>query len=214
MADGDDDGATSTAVSFLLALAHDLRSPIGAVLHQIQLLSTRDLPPELRARSVAALEHNGAELESILETLADIERLLLGEVVSQPRTVLLEEVVTATDIAGHEADVDLVIPPGERATVDPAIVRRIVGMLCLAVRRGGGRPRIELRRDDVEVVVVVGAADEDDGSEAAVSSPTPTDSRPDVHLVLCHALAELHGGRLEVAADGRGGEVHLTATPD
>lgn len=56
----------------LRALAHDLRGAIGALDHQTQLLSTRDLASELQERSIAVLEANIAELRRVLEELEDL----------------------------------------------------------------------------------------------------------------------------------------------
>lgn len=56
----------------LRALAHDLRGAVGALGHQVQLLSSPALEPEVRARSVSVLEAN---LHDLHDLLARVEAL-------------------------------------------------------------------------------------------------------------------------------------------
>lgn len=56
----------------LRALAHDLRGAIGALGHQVQLLSSPALAPAVRERSVSVLEAN---LRGLQDLLARVEAL-------------------------------------------------------------------------------------------------------------------------------------------
>lgn len=53
----------------LRALAHDLRGAIGALGHQVQLLSSPTLAPEVRERSVTVLKANLRDLHELLARL-------------------------------------------------------------------------------------------------------------------------------------------------
>jgi K+-sensing histidine kinase KdpD len=184
--------APAAATGFLVALAHDVRGPIAALMHQVELLTTDELSPALRRRSVEAAEVHAAELGWLLETLDDVERYVLGEIDVRPTgtdsTALLHEIAgSATAVIAPPDAIDLV--------VDPALVRRIVRLLVQSVASRGGERRIELRAAEGGVELAVGAA---------VADPVVVlaDHELDVHLRLAAALASLHGGRLEVGRRG------------
>jgi signal transduction histidine kinase len=51
------------------AIAHDLRAPVGALRHQVELLADPDLPDDLRARCLAAIERNADDLAATVDQL-------------------------------------------------------------------------------------------------------------------------------------------------
>ena len=53
----------------LRALAHDLRGAIGALGHQVQLLSSPAVAPEVRERSASVIEANLRDLHELLARL-------------------------------------------------------------------------------------------------------------------------------------------------
>lgn len=60
----------------LLSLAHDLRSPLGALRHQAELLAADDLAADLRQRSTAVIERNATAIEEAVERLEAVGREL------------------------------------------------------------------------------------------------------------------------------------------
>ena len=192
----DEDGASvPTATAFLVALAHDVRAPLAALMHQIQLLTSDGLSEDLRQRSLSALEANATEVSWLLQTLDDIERVVQGEI--EVRRAPTDSGALLDEIDGPEASV--VAPtPAAPLTVDEALVRRIVRLLLHAVTSSGDRARIELRAGDDGVEIQVSSAGLDDDVDVAA------EHRLDVHLRLACALTELHGGRLDIGRHGSG----------
>lgn len=198
-----DDAPASTATEFLVALAHDVRGPVAALMHQVQLLTSDDLSSDLRDRSVAAADASAAEVARLLETLDDVERVVLGEIevrrsVCDSNALLQEIDRPETVVVVPAAPVDLM--------VDTAVVRRIVRLVIHAVASDGDRPRIELEVAGGGVGIAIGPAP--GGPFDPIADP-----RLDVHLRLATALSELHGGRLELGRRGgsRAALLHLPA---
>lgn len=190
----DEDGASApTATAFLVALAHDVRAPLAALMHQIQLLTSDGLTDELRQRSLSALEANASEVGWLLQTLDDIERVVQNEIEVRPAPT--DSGALLHEIDGPEASV--VAPTAAvPMVVDEALIRRIVRLLLHAVTGSGDRPHIELRIGEDGVEIEVSSAGLDGDVDVAA------EHRLDVHLRLACALTELHGGRLDIGRHG------------
>lgn len=183
-----------TQAAFLVSLAHDLRAPIGALMHQTQLLTTDSLPDDLRRRSLDALEDNAAALQELLVTLADIERLALGEYTVRTEPTNLSALVRGV-IDDREGD-RIVLAPQPRdieLELDPAVVRRVVGIVLDSLERGGRRWTVHLELDDR--VALIRASREGAGDRARLESQ-PSGVTLDAGLQLAVALVELHRGRV------------------
>jgi len=77
---------------FLGALAHDLRTPLHSIILTAELISQRNVPPELTAY-VERLTRGGRRMADLLDDLMDYNRVALGETLSiSPRPADLLEV--------------------------------------------------------------------------------------------------------------------------
>jgi PAS domain S-box-containing protein len=175
---------------FLRSLSHDLRAPIGALIHQSELLTAEDLAPEIRRRSQAAMEDNARLLRQILEALVDIERYALGELDLRIAPTALVELVgllpRADDADGiHVGPVD----PSLVVAIDRDVMRRALLTLAHAVRSS----------DHGEVHVAVDRAGDTTTIEMrSGNAHSLAEDRIDIRLA--RTLIEMHEGSLQIAS--------------
>lgn len=190
---------------FLLALSHHLRAPIGALVHQADLLGRHALSDDLRARSVQAMADNAGVLTELLEDLIDIERMADLDATDRRTPCAVVELVESLDDPGIDAAVD-----GNAVTfVDFSLMRRTLRRLVREVRRQGGTDRVRLsaHADGAEVVIAI------DPIDPAMADPQ---ARSTVGRRLVDGLVDLQdatladadtgGFRLRVPSASGGGE--------
>jgi PAS domain S-box-containing protein len=138
--------------TFLHAVAHDLRSPVTAILGSAATLLHRDVAigPENERALLRAIESNARRLERMLTDLLDLDRLDQGRVDADRRPVevgaRLQEILAEwTEAGGRE--VALRANVGE-ATIDPVMLERIVlNLLSNAARYSPADGSITLRAE-------------------------------------------------------------------
>lgn len=186
--------------SFLVSLAHDMRAPIGALMHQTQMLASDSLSAELRRRSLSVLEENASDLEHLLDTLVDIERLMLGEIMVHPRPTdlveLLEELAAGQSIEVRRLPADA--PPDQFVFVlDDAIVRRALRVATARVETVAGGVSAEVEAGE-QMVTVRLRGSRDGRSSGDDGALVPRRLGRDAEFQLAVALVELHGGHVVV----------------
>jgi signal transduction histidine kinase/uncharacterized membrane protein len=115
--------------SFLMAISHDLRTPLTSVVGYASLLD--DGVSDLSAEEVAEFAHtinvSGQRLERLLADLLDVERLSRGILEARRRVTDMRELVRRVlEYSGKDGRVRIEIAKGTHADVDPALVERIV----------------------------------------------------------------------------------------
>lgn len=175
--------------AFLIALSHDLRAPIGALVHQAQLLGSDSLTDEIRQRSVETLRENAGLLARMMDDLVDIERFAHGELQLDPRPTRL---TTLFDVIGDDSVEVVVEDAGARACVDVEAMTRALRTLV----------SVKARRYPTSQVIVTGRVVDD---EVEVSVRTRSDSAPAseasdasraIDFRLIGALVEAHHGSM------------------
>jgi signal transduction histidine kinase len=167
------DASTDDVSRLVAAVGHDLRHLVGALSHQIELLSGDDLDSRLRQRCLHSIVETGAELERFVDGLADLERTLRGEhsvrlqhvdLRTMIRTVMVDRSQLGGDLAGVDA-------PASAVCVDPTIARRVLQILVAECEAMSDAVTVELSTsvDTVEVVI-------SGGSRRATADPN--DVRP------------------------------------
>lgn len=177
--------------SFIVSLSHDLRGPIGALVHQSELLNVPDLSDEVRQRSQVALLQNAALLAQLLDALVEIERFALGELQLHRRPTPVSEVVHHL-VDTEDQSIQVVLPDEDvMADVDADAVRRALRTVANTVgARSDGAPVIvEVLDRDHEVIVTISAT-------TVIPGSTSFEDRVDTRLA--RLLIELHGGELGV----------------
>lgn len=194
--------------TFLEAVAHDLRTPLTAIIGLADTLTARDdlLASPERVRDLAAtISRSAQRLDDLLRDLLDLDRLSRGD--AEPRRTTTD--VTATLIErSRAAGLDEHNVQIERrdvvAEVDPMHLERIVDNLLHNAARHtppGTTVWVRSERRPEGVLVVV----EDDGPglpdaswlDEAFEPFVRGESSPGtgIGLSLVAALADLHGGR-------------------
>lgn len=202
--------------TFLRAVAHDLRSPLAAMLGLVQTVRDRDdaLPAEQRRHLLDRAVAGGQRLERLLGDLLDVQRIEAGVVSADLERVELDELVRASVAAAElgERVVELDLAPVV-AVVEPDKVDRIVTNLvrnAVHHTQAGVAIRVRLRAEDDNAVLVV--EDEGRGIHDAVREDLFEAFRREgqgrgdgvgLGLHLVRRFTELHGG--EVAATDRPG---------
>jgi PAS domain S-box-containing protein len=209
---------------FLAAMGHEIRTPLNGVLGMAQAMAADDLPPKQRER-LAVIRESGVALLALLNDLMDLSKIEAGRLVLEESEFDLEEVVGAVygtfgALAQQKGlDLRLDVDPAARGRYwgDALRVRQILnnlisnaikftpsGAVDVGVRRVGRLLELSVRDTGVGV-----AADK----LAAIFKPfeqaDATTSRrfggTGLGLSICKNLAEMMGGRIEVASvEGEG----------
>jgi two-component system sensor histidine kinase KdpD len=146
----------------LSAVGHDLRTPLTSIKAAAGSLRDRELPLSDSDRSelLATVEESVDRLTGLVDNLLDSSRLAAGVVVSRPRPVSYDEVVSlalaGVDGASRvEVHIDESLPA---VLADPGLLERVVAnVVDNALRYGRGAPvavRASAHADRVELRVV------------------------------------------------------------
>lgn len=208
---------------FLLAVSHDLRTPLAAIAGLAELLESK---PRLRSTerrsAVTQIRRQARDVLSMFGDIMDVARIERGGLPLRRRLVdvgaLVHEVVARIDTLGRTISIDA---PSEGASVDPGLVERIVENLVRnAVQHTPADARIwvQCRREPDGVLLRV----DDDGLgvpgelaprvfELFQRGREPgTTGGLGVGLNLVRGFAELHGGYARVGdRPGGGASFHV-----
>lgn len=203
--------------TFLRAVAHDLRSPLIAL---VGLVSTLDGPAQGEAQRAAVRDHavaSGQRLLRLVDDLLDLERIQAGELRPRLEPTALDRLVrdcvdtVAMDRSTVELDVEPVTLPVEAAKVE----RIVVNLVANARQHTPPRTRIWVRLHADGAGAVLRVEDDGPGLPAAVREHLfqpfrAGGGRDDPHgvglgLHLVQRFTELHGGTLAVGDRPGGG---------
>lgn len=198
-------------------VVHDLRSPLTNVISGLDAvrLALEDAPssdPEVR-ETLAITRGEAwriADMISGLLAIANLEQGMRARREPTDMSELLREVAAAhrTQAAGAGVSVEISVPTGLRASVDPELVRRsLENLLANALRHvpRGGRIALSAELAGGSLMLV----------ERNSGPPVPVElrggifrkhvtgaaggwSRTGLGLYFCHLAAESHGGRIEL----------------
>ena len=210
--------------TFLQAVAHDLRTPLAAILGLAVTLEREDLvldPEESRdlARRIA---QNARRLDGMVADFLDLERLQRGAA-----ELDFESVDVGTLVREIVGDPDLVTDRRVTLDVAPATVDADAGMLARIIENLLGNTmkhtpsgsqiwvRLERTDDGVELIVEDDGPGVPDAEKECIFEPfqqgTGAAAGSGVGLALVTRFAELHGGRAWVQdRAGGGASFHVT----
>jgi phosphoserine phosphatase RsbU/P len=230
------EGATGAKDRALATLAHDIRSPIGAIDGYCSNVEDEIYGPvtDAQRRAMGRVRMAGRHLLSLLENVMEMVRLDAGAVTVAARRVTLRDVACeAVDLLAPAAAArlqTLALGDGREVTVigDQARIRQVlVNLMGNAVKftpEGGAVSVTVLRRREGnatwgEVRVADTGPGIPEAERAAVFEPyyrsTQTARAPGVGLGLAisHALAGRMGGRLAVESQPGAGSVFILTLP-
>jgi PAS domain S-box-containing protein len=229
------EAATRVRDDFLIAAAHDLRTPLTAMVGYADLLQLqldRGEPPDaggLRAY-LDALRAAGARLTDVVETMNDLAHVQMGQALSlKMGPVDLERLMRGTarlvvDLAGSSAaPVEVEVQSdGQSLRGDHARLERALQVVIgNAVKYSVGRTPVHVMAAQYGEQVVITVRDQGVGIRASelphivlpfYRSATARDlPGTSVGLAGAKAIVEQHGGTLTIASvEGRGTTVTIT----
>jgi signal transduction histidine kinase len=203
-------------LSFLAAVAHDLRNPIGALKTSAEILSGgRDLPPEKVSSIMAIIKRQAQGLDRMVGDLLDTSRIESGHLELRfsdcdARTIA-QSAVDLFKPAANDYNFVLILPPQPvELRCDPLRIEQVLtNLVSNAVKYSRAGTTVELRLEEVAGEVCfhvsdqgVGIADDDLPYvfEPFRRTSTTKDDVPGVGLGLSVAqrIVRAHGGRIQV----------------
>ncbi len=209
---------------FLSALAHELKTPLGAIMGYAELIASGHTTPEQNVDHAAILWEAAQALSGTVDTMLDYARLQSGQATLAEESVDIGAAATsavrmlATSAAARRVAIELRIPPDlPRLTGDARMFRQIISnLLSNAIKYGAEDSKVRLTaRIDGSGRMLLDVMDEGTGISAAdaqlamqpfqrlnAGANVPGHG---LGLPLTKALIELHDGSFRlIGTPGRG----------
>jgi signal transduction histidine kinase len=197
--------------NFIALAAHELRTPVAVIHGVIETIERRGdaLADDQLTDLEEMLRTQAANLKLLVEQLLDLSRLEARAVPIQPSRIPVRErldKLVALTAGARAAEVELKVPEGLEAVVDPNAFDRIVSNLVTNALRYGRAPiRISAERENGRLQVAV--EDRGDGVPSEFiprlferfSRSDPSRRRAGgtgLGLAIAHSYAEAHAGEL------------------
>ena len=214
--------------TLLGAIGHDLRTPLAAIHGAAgSLLLPSDMSDSTRRDLLTMIQEESERLAQLLGNLLDLTRLESGAIQVQKEWQPLEEVVGSA-LGGLERrqgalPVQVELPESlPLVPLDAALIEQVlVNLLTNAQRHAPGR-EIDLRAWEEPGWVHLEVADRGPGIPANLQErifdkffrlPEAGEGGVGLGLAICRAIAQAHGGRIQVQDRPGGGSSFRLALP-
>lgn len=207
--------ARERELAFAAHLAHEIRTPVGAMVTASTLVDddTLDAAPEDVRAPMRLIRDQAGRLGRVVEDLLEVSRLQTGQVQVRPEEVAVRELLGRVRRDFDWEAVRVVVHGDPVAVVDPqSLARIVVNLVSNAVRHAGTEVVLTARQQDSEVLVEV--SDRGSGLPPAVLQdlarrPTDPPAGRGLGLRVARAHAELLDTRLEIDTGARGTTIGL-----
>lgn len=207
--------ARERELAFAAHLAHEIRTPVGAMVTASTLVDddTLDAAPEDVRAPMRLIRDQAGRLGRVVEDLLEVSRLQTGQVQVRPEEVAVRELLGRVRRDFDWDAVRVVVHGDPVAVVDPqSLARIVVNLVSNAVRHAGTDVVLTARQEDTEVLVEV--SDRGPGLPPAVLQdlarrPTDPPAGRGLGLRVARAHAELLDTRLEIDTGARGTTIGL-----
>ncbi|HKV11932.1 MAG TPA: ATP-binding protein [Thermoanaerobaculia bacterium] len=221
---------------FLAALSHELRTPLTPVLAVVSSLERDGRLDELVHEELAMIRRN-VELEArLIDDLLDLTRIARGKLELHPEVVDLRQILDhalqtccSPELAARRPRIATDLSPGDhRVWGDSSRLTQVLwnllnnavkftpaaGTITVRSRRNAGWLEIEIQDDGIGIEPEV-LPRLFEGFEQGERSITRQFGGLGLGLAISKAIAEMHGGSLAAASEGRGrGAVFTLRLPD
>jgi signal transduction histidine kinase len=217
---------------FLALTAHELRTPLMAVLGWTRILRSRKLDETAASRALDAIERNAQAQARLIEDLLDLARIASGKLRLDIRPVDLAAIIEAavnTALPAAEAKgiklqtaLDL---RGETVVGDAGRLQQVLwNLLSNAVKftPRGGCVTVRLERDEARVAIIVSDTGRGispdilpylfDRFRQAEGATNRAGGGLGLGLALAQELVTLHGGTIRAQSAGEGQGAVFTVT--
>jgi signal transduction histidine kinase len=219
---------------FLALTAHELRTPLMAVLGWTRILRSRKLNETAVSRALDAIERNAQAQAQLIEDLLDLARVTSGKLRLDIRPVdpaaVIEAAVNTVLPAAEAKGIKLqtaVDLRGEIVQGDAGRLQQVLwNLLSNAVKftPRGGRVTVRLEREGARVAIIVSDTGRGispgvlpylfDRFRQAEGASKRAGGGLGLGLALAHELVRLHGGTIRAQSAGKGrGAVFTVALP-
>ncbi len=231
------EAATRAKDEFVAMVAHELRTPLHAILGWLRLMRGGVLPETKREHALDVIERNAQAQSQLVDDLLDISRFVTGKIRINPAQLDLSNVVDmaiegvrpAADAKRIQIDVDLDRGDGVMRGDGDRLQQVMWNLLANATKftPKNGSVSVRLRRVESELEVTV--ADNGKGIEATFlphvfesfrqsdTSLSRSHGGFGIGLSIAKHIVELHGGSIEARSPGLGRGstfiVHLPVSP-
>lgn len=217
---------------FLSVLSHELRTPLNAMLGWVRMLKAGALDEENSARALEVIERNTRLQSSLIEDLLDVSRIISGKMRIETELVdLVSVVLTVSETIqplAYAKSIAYRFSCEETAvflTADTVRLQQVISNLLqnsIKFTQAGGSIDVLLRRDGADAVLTV--TDTGVGIEAellphifdrfrqADASARRNFTGLGLGLTIVRNIVDLHGGRIDVASEGRDRGATFTIT--
>ncbi|MEM5364837.1 sensor histidine kinase [Paraburkholderia azotifigens] len=206
---------------FAGVLAHDLRSPLGAILNSVEVLLRDEGLSSSSMRALAFVQRGAMRMKQMIDDLLIFTRARLGDALPvgfTPQNMgrICRDAVDEVRASYPDALIDLRLEGDLRGRWDGGRMGQLlVNLLTNAVRYGSGKIVVEARAHDEQVTVVV-ANEGNPIPEHALPTlfdPLTRATSPDrsgmaagmgLGLYICRCIASAHQGTISVESSKRG----------
>jgi signal transduction histidine kinase/CheY-like chemotaxis protein len=208
---------------FLATLSHELRTPLNAILGWISMLKHGQLDPARAARALEVIDRNARAQAQLVEDVLDMARIITGKLRVELQPVglrsIVEAAVEALRPAADAKRIALILTvstPDAEVRADADRLQQVFwNLLSNAVKftpdGGTVTVRVDARNSHLRVSVTDTGIGLDpaflpyvfDRFRQADQSVTRGHGGLGIGLAIVKHLVELHGGRVDVASEGR-----------
>jgi signal transduction histidine kinase/ActR/RegA family two-component response regulator len=217
---------------FVATLAHELRTPIGAILGWATLLRMAGDDPDERERALQVIERNARQQSQLISDLLDINQAVAGKLRLDLQPLDLATAINAAVDAvrpvadARDVQFETELEPTDRPVLgDPGRIEQVIGnVLTNAVKFSdpGATVTVRLSREDDFARITV--TDTGQGIEPelipalfqryrqADASATRRHGGLGLGLAIVKHLVDLHGGTVRLHSDGPGRGTRCTVS--
>lgn len=218
-------------IEFLAMLAHELRNPVAAIRHALEVAKLSESSEGDTEWAKGVVDRQSAQLGRLVDDLLDVSRLSLGKVRLDRRNIdvaaILDRAVEATRplISERKHELSTAYDGDLAVHADPARLEQIVTNLLTNAAKytpAGGSIRLTARRTDTNVIISVkdtGLGISPEKLPAMFELFTQGQRSLDrsegglgLGLTIVRNLAEMHGGAVTARSEGVGKGCEFTVT--
>jgi signal transduction histidine kinase len=220
--------AESARKQLVVAVSHDLRTPLTAIRLISQALEDGLYEPEQTREQLALISSHVRTLGTLIDDLFELSRLEAGELIWSMERIRLEELLqeTVDAMQPHANAGRVVVRTDLPDTLQPAranpeqLQRVLFNLIQNAIRHTPADGSVVVRAEQVHDAVEIEVADTGEGIDPTVrerifdpfvqGSASRSVGSAGLGLAIARAIVEAHGGRIWLLDSARGTRVRFS----